>query len=43
MKEYKVQNKYSATPLESVKMNGYVGSLFDKFFYGRIFSDYATS
>ena len=41
MIEYKIKNKYSATPLDSVKMKGYVGSLFEKFFYGRIFSDYA--
>ena len=41
MIEYKVQNKYRATPLSDVKMNGYTGELFDKFLYGRIFSDYA--
>ena len=41
MLEYKVKNKFSATPLSEVKMGGYVGELFDKFLYGRIFSDYA--
>ena len=41
MIEYKVENKYHAVPMDSVKMRGYVGEHFDKFFYGRIFSDYA--
>ena len=27
--------------MDAVKMNGYVGEHFDRFFYGRIFSDYA--
>ena len=41
MIEYKVKNKYSSVPLTNVKMNGYVGGFFDKFLYGRIFSEYA--
>ena len=41
MIEYKVKNKYFAAGLDCVKMKGNVGSLFEKFFYGRIFSDYA--
>ena len=41
MIEYKVKNKISSTAQDAVKMEGYVGGLFDKFFYGRIFSDYA--
>ena len=43
MVEYKVKNKFKSVPMDKVKMNGYVGELFDKFFYGRIFSDYAKN
>ncbi len=41
MVEYKVKNKFTPAPMDSVRMTGYEGKLFDKFFYGRIFSDYA--
>ena len=41
MVEYKIQNKYRPVPMESVRLQGYLGVHFDKFFYGRIFSDYA--
>ena len=41
MIEYKVKNKFKAVPIESVQIKGYAGNLIDKFFYGRIFSDYA--
>ena len=41
MVEYKVKNKFKAVPIESVQIKGYAGNLIDKFFYGRIFSDYA--
>ena len=41
MVEYKIKNKLKSVPIDSVKINGYAGNLIDKFFYGRIFSDYA--
>ena len=41
MIEYKVKNKFRSVPMDSVRMQGDVGVHFDKFFYGRIFSDYA--
>ena len=41
MKEYRVQNRITATPLSDVHLEGYVAELMERFFDERIFSDYA--
>ena len=41
MLNYKVENKFNGIPLENIELKGKMAAHYDRFFCGRVLSDYA--